>query len=88
VEAIPTDQTAVPPPPPTADAPPPPPPPPDASPPAVAAAGEQVAVPQEAVLHATRMAVAGEDRQRIAESLRDEFGITDPAPILDRVMGG
>jgi hypothetical protein len=53
----------------------------------VAATGEQVAVPQEAVLHATRMAIAGDDRQRIAESLRVEYGITDPGPILDRVMG-
>jgi hypothetical protein len=53
----------------------------------VPGAGEQVAVSQEAVLHATRMAIAGDDRQRIAESLRDEYGITDPAPILDRVMG-
>ncbi|MEZ5061034.1 MAG: hypothetical protein R2700_05885, partial [Solirubrobacterales bacterium] len=48
----------------------------------------EVAVSQEAMLHATRMAIAGEDRDRIADELRREYGITNPDPILDRVLGG
>lgn len=44
-------------------------------------------ISQEALLHATRLAVAGNERQEIAATLRDEFGIEDPDPVLDRVLG-
>jgi hypothetical protein len=42
---------------------------------------------QEALLHATRLAVAGNDRETIARALRDEHGIADPDPVVDRVLG-
>jgi vacuolar-type H+-ATPase subunit H len=45
-------------------------------------------VPQDALLHATRLAVAGEGRDAIANALRDQFGIEDPDPVVDRVLGG
>ncbi len=48
---------------------------------------DEVAVSQEALQHATRMAMAGEDRDRIAEELRREYGIANPDPIVDRVIG-
>jgi len=44
-------------------------------------------VPNDAVLRATRMAVAGSSREAIEAELREDFGITDPAAILDDVLG-
>lgn len=41
----------------------------------------------EAMLVATRMAVAGMDRKQIASALRKELGVRDADPILDRVLG-
>ena len=41
------------------------------------------AVSNGARLLATRMAVAGSSRDRIAARLQDEFGIEDPDAILD-----
>lgn len=43
--------------------------------------------PNEAVLHATRMAVEGNSRDAIVAELREEFGISDPDRILDEVLG-
>jgi hypothetical protein len=36
---------------------------------------------------ATRMAMAGKSRERIARALSEEFGVKDPEPILDEAMG-
>jgi hypothetical protein len=60
-----------------------------APPPAAPASPPPAAGPpsQEALLHATRLAVAGNDRETIARALRDEHGIADPNPIVDRVLG-
>ena len=48
---------------------------------------EPAAVSQEAILHATRLAVAGNDREEISRALREEHGVSDPDPIVDRVFG-
>lgn len=42
---------------------------------------------EAAVLHATRLAIAGNERDEIAEVLKHERGIDDPDAILDRVLG-
>lgn len=44
-------------------------------------------VPEEALIHATRLAVAGDDRETIAQALRDRFGLADPDAIVERVLG-
>jgi hypothetical protein len=44
-------------------------------------------VPDDAYLRATRLALEGHDRAAIGEQLRAEFGIADPEPVLDRVLG-
>lgn len=53
--------------------------------------GAQPAVPmgfsQDALLQATRLAVSGADRATIATMLRNDYGITDPTPVVDRVLG-
>ena len=36
---------------------------------------------------ATRMAMAGKSRERIARTLSEEFGVDDPTPILDEALG-
>jgi hypothetical protein len=36
---------------------------------------------------ATRMAMAGKSRERIARALSEEYGVKDPTPILDEAMG-
>lgn len=36
---------------------------------------------------ATRMAMAGNSRERIARTLSEEFGVDDPTPILDEAIG-
>lgn len=33
------------------------------------------------------MAIAGNDRDDIAKALRSEFGVSNPDPILERVLG-
>jgi vacuolar-type H+-ATPase subunit H len=51
----------------------------------------QPAVPmgfsQDALLQATRLAVSGADRETIAAMLRNDHGVADPTPIVDRVLG-
>jgi vacuolar-type H+-ATPase subunit H len=45
------------------------------------------AIPEDALLRATRLAVAGVDEGEIARLLRAEFGIDDPGPIVNQVLG-
>jgi hypothetical protein len=40
-----------------------------------------------ALIRATQMAVRGSDRAQIEQALRDEFAISDPAPIVDEILG-
>ena len=56
---------------------------------AVAEEGEATAsaAPEEALLRATQMAISGRSRPEIAEQLRSEFGLEDPEPLLDQVLG-
>ena len=49
--------------------------------------GDSAAVPQDALLEATRLAVTGKDRAAIAAVLRTNYGIEDPDPVVDRVLG-
>lgn len=44
--------------------------------------------PEEALIKATQLAVAGSDRDEIMRVLRRDFGILDPSQILDRIVGG
>lgn len=44
-------------------------------------------VAQAALVHATRLAVAGGDHGTIARALRERFGIANPDPIVERVLG-
>lgn len=62
--------------------------PPAWNPPSPAYEDPVVAIPAEAYLRATRLALDGRGREEIADELRGEFGINDPGPILDRVLGG
>ncbi len=62
--------------------------------PAAAATGRAAPVPagasevsEEALLHATRLAIAGNDRATIAAALRDGYGVADPEPVVARVFG-
>jgi vacuolar-type H+-ATPase subunit H len=74
--------------------PPPPAPPPAAAEPPLsqvpqdAAPEPAIEVSQEALLHATRLAIAGEDRETISATLRNRFGIAEPGPIVERILGG
>ena len=43
-------------------------------------------IPEPAVLRATQMAVAGEERAEIERMLRDEFGVTDAAGAVDQLL--
>lgn len=43
-------------------------------------------IPEQAVLRATQMAVAGTERTEIEQMLRDEFGIADATEMVDRVL--
>lgn len=43
-------------------------------------------IPEAAVLRATQMAVAGEERTEIERMLREEFGVTDPAGAVDQLL--
>ena len=62
---------------------------PDASAAAPAQARPAAAAPvsEEALLHATRLAVAGNDRATIAAALRDGYGVANPEPLVARVLG-
>lgn len=42
---------------------------------------------EEALLRATQMAVGGSKRAEIERVLKDEFGISDPSPVLSQVLG-
>jgi hypothetical protein len=44
-------------------------------------------IPKDALLEATRLAVAGTDRAAIAAVLKADYGIEDPDPVVDRVLG-
>jgi vacuolar-type H+-ATPase subunit H len=61
--------------------------PPPAGPPATPSPAPGAPLSEDALLHATRLAVAGEDRETIAAALRDEYGVTDPEPVVARVLG-
>jgi hypothetical protein len=41
----------------------------------------------DAYVRATRLALDGRSRSEIAAQISAEFGIADPEPILDRVLG-
>lgn len=47
----------------------------------------QQPVSQATLLYATRLAVAGNDRDTIARALRDDHGVADPDEVVDRVLG-
>lgn len=48
---------------------------------------EAAPVREEALLRATQMAVAGRSRAEIETALGVEFGIADPAAVLDQILG-
>ena len=43
--------------------------------------------PEEAILRATQMAVAGSSRSEIEAALSDEFGLADATPVVNDVLG-
>jgi hypothetical protein len=43
-------------------------------------------IPEQAVLRATQMAVAGTERTKIEQMLRDEFGVADAPEVVDRML--
>jgi hypothetical protein len=43
-------------------------------------------IPEQAVLRATQMAVAGTERAEIEQMLREEFGVTDAAGAVDQML--
>lgn len=47
---------------------------------------DSAGVDEEALLHATRLAVEGYDREAITRALREDLGVEDPDPILERVQ--
>jgi hypothetical protein len=49
--------------------------------------GDAQEPPEEAVLRATQLAVAGTDRSEIEETLRSEFGLEQPAGLVDDILG-
>lgn len=55
---------------------------PQSRPKAKATSSNKDAVSEGLRLLTTQMSVAGADRDEIAERLREEFGVTDPEPIL------
>lgn len=52
-----------------------------------AAAQTEGVPPEEAYLRATQMAVSGSSRTEISEALRAEFGLDDPNPVVDEILG-
>ncbi|HYH62647.1 MAG TPA: hypothetical protein VD766_12340, partial [Solirubrobacterales bacterium] len=55
--------------------------------PGTSASSSESAPPEEAVLRATQMAVAGSPRSDIEVALRDEFGLDDPGSVVDDILG-
>ena len=49
-------------------------------------ASEGEKIPEQAILRATQMAVAGIERTEIELMLRTEFGIRDPASVVDQML--
>ena len=49
------------------------------------ARAEDVPVPDEALLRATQMAVAGRSREEIEETLRRDFALTNPGAVVDDI---
>lgn len=47
--------------------------------------GERM-MPEQAVLRATQMAVAGAERGEIEQMLRADFGVEDPVPVVDEML--
>jgi hypothetical protein len=47
----------------------------------------EAAVPEEALLRATQMSVAGNSREEIESALRDEFELDDPSAVTNHVLG-
>ena len=43
--------------------------------------------PEEAILRATQMAVAGSSRSEIEATLRDEFGLADAGAVVNDILG-
>ena len=65
--------------------------PPEAPPPAEPASADAETsngdkIPEQAILRATQMAVAGIERTQIELMLRTEFGIRDPASVVDQML--
>lgn len=56
-------------------------------PPQAPASGQAQPSTEDAYVRATRLALDGYDRAAIAQHLRIEFGIADPEPLLDSVLG-
>lgn len=54
---------------------------------APASQGQNQPATEDAYLRATRLALDGYDRAAIAQHLRIDFGIADPEPLLDSVLG-
>ncbi len=48
---------------------------------------QQPEIPFDAILHATRLAANDTDPAAIASELRNRFGIENPDPIVDRILG-
>ena len=44
-------------------------------------------IPNEARVLAARMAIAGSSRKEIRRQLRSDYGIADPEPVLDEILG-
>jgi hypothetical protein len=49
--------------------------------------GRDRSAPDEAMLHATQMAVAGSGREEIEDALRTQYGISDPARAVAEILG-
>jgi len=60
---------------------------PGPAPVAYAGTGESPTVPEEALLRATQMAVAGSSRGEIESTLRDEFDLEDATPVVNEILG-
>ena len=44
-------------------------------------------VPEDALLRAAHLAVRGTARGEIEAALREEFGLLDPGPVVDEILG-
>ena len=80
---------------PASASPPPPPPAAEPEPPREVAASEPLAANgsitgsqlDQALLRASQMAIAGSDRHEIERVLREDLGVAEPKPIVDRALG-